>query len=83
MITQDQTKRETIAKYIKEAVANLRQQDILKLRLKEIRDSVKESDLLDPKEFNSAVQAAYDLDKHQEKIDSLQAGVDVIEILNI
>lgn len=83
MITQDITKRETIANYIKEAVANLKEQDLLKLRLKEIKDSVKESELIDSKEFNSAVQASYDLDRHQEKIDALQVGLDIIDQLKL
>lgn len=82
-ISEDINKREKIAGYIKEAVANLKQQDLLKSRLKDIKDSVKDSDLIDPKEFNSAILAAYDLDKHQEKIDSLQAGVDIVDTLGL
>lgn len=82
-ITQDITKRETIASYIKEAVQNLRDQDLLKLRMKEIKDAVKESELIDPKEFSSAVQAAYDSQKHQEKIDALQVGIDITELLGL
>ena len=82
-ITQDINKRETIAAYIKEAVKNMRDQDLLKLRMKEIKDAVKESELIEPKDFASAVQAAYDSQRHQEKIDALQVGIDIVEILGV
>ena len=79
----DTNKRNLIAGYVKEAVANLEQQDLAKVRLAEIKETVKESELIDMKEFNSAVAAAYDIEKHQNKIDTLQSGIDIIEMLNI
>lgn len=82
-IPEDIIKRQTVAAYIKEAVQNLRDQDLLKLRMKEIKDVVKDSELIDPKEFASAVAAAYDSQKHQEKIDALQAGIDLMELLGL
>lgn len=77
----DQVKRETIKGYIQEAVKNMREQDLLKLRMKEIKEAVKESELIDPTDFSSAVQAAYDSQRHQEKIDALQVGIDIVDTL--
>ena len=83
MITNDITKRETIKGYIQEAVKNMRDQDLLKLRMKEIKDAVKESELIDPTEFSSAVQASYDYDKVQAEIDKRQSGIDLVDTLGV
>ena len=56
-------KRETVKNYAKEYIANVRQQELLKLRAKEIVDAVKESELMDSKEFSLMVKAALDIDK--------------------
>lgn len=82
-IPQDITKRETVAAYILEAVTNLKAQDVLKLQLKEIKDSVKESGLIDSKEFNSAVQSAYSYEAQQDKLDAIQRGLDIVDELKI
>ena len=52
------------------------------MRMKEIKEAAKESGF-DPKEFTHVYKAAYDLDKVQETIDSLQAGVDSLEELGL
>lgn len=81
-MTAEQTKKELYKGYIQEAVANLRAKDLLAVRMKEIKEAAKESGF-DSKEFTHVYKAAYDLDKVQETIDSLQAGVDSLEELGL
>ena len=81
-MTDTQNKKEMYKGYIQEAVANLRAKDLLAVRMKEIKEAAKESGF-DPKEFTHVYKAAYDLDKVQETIDSLQAGVDSLEELGL
>lgn len=81
-MTDTQNKKELYKGYIKEALENMRAADLLKVRMAEIKDAVKKSGF-DPKEFTNVVKAAYDLDKVQETIDSLQAGVDAVDELGL
>jgi coenzyme F420-reducing hydrogenase delta subunit len=81
-MTVESNKKETYKGYIQEALENMRSVDLLKVRMAEIKDAVKKSGF-DPKEFTNVVKAAYDLDKVQETIDSLQAGVDAVDELGL
>lgn len=81
-MTISPNKKDLYSGYAKEAVSNLRDQDLLKLRLKEIKDAVKESEF-DVKEFNQVVKAVYDLEKVQEQVDSLQRSIDTVEELGL
>lgn len=75
--------RELVVNYVKEAVKNLKDQDLLKLRLKEIKDSVKESELIEPKDFVLLVKAAYDLQKLQEEVDIKSEAIANLETLGL
>ena len=79
----DQVKRETIKKYAQEKIANLRQQELLKFRSKEIDETVKESELMDTKEFNLMVKTAMDIDKVQEDVDKKSDAIANVEILGL
>jgi cell division protein ZapA (FtsZ GTPase activity inhibitor) len=81
-MTDTQNNKEMYKGYIQEALENMRAADLLKVRMAEIKSSVKESGF-DPKEFVNVVKAAYNLDKVQETIDSLQAGVDTVDELGL
>lgn len=81
-MTDTQSKKQLYKNYLQEAVANLQAKDLLAVRMKEIKEAAKESGF-DPKEFTNVVKAAYDLDKVQETIDSLQAGVDAVDELGL
>ena len=78
----ESNKKELYKGYIQEALENMRAADLLKVRMAEIKATVKESGF-DTKEFTNVVKAAYDLDKVQETIDSLQAGVDTVDELGL
>lgn len=82
-LPNDQTKRDTVKKYAQELIANIRQQELLKLRAKEIVDAVKESELIDSKEFNLIVKAALDIDKVQEEVDRKSDAIANVEILGL
>lgn len=82
-LTDNIKQREVIAGYVKEAVSNLKSQDVLKVRMSEIRNSVKESELIDPKEFGLIVKAAYNLDRLQEDVDSKSAAIESLEVLGL
>lgn len=82
-LPNDPTKRETVKKYAQELIANIRQQDLLKLRAKEIVDTVKDSELIEPKEFNLIVKAALDIDKVQEEVDRKSDAIANVEILGL
>lgn len=77
---------ELIKGYVQEAVANKKKQDSLKEHFKEIVEAVKESEEqlgITVKEFKAAVDAAYDYDKTQEKIDNLVQAITTVDSLKI
>ena len=55
----EQNKKQLYKAYLQEAVGNLREQEVLKLKLKELKDVVKENDF-DVKEFTQDVKTAFD-----------------------
>ena len=81
-MTGTQNKKELYKGHIQEGLENMRAAELLKVRMSEIKASVKESGI-DVKEFTATLNAAFDLDKTQEKIDSLQRGVDSVEDLGL
>jgi coenzyme F420-reducing hydrogenase delta subunit len=82
MTDNQQNKKDMYKGYALEALENMRATDLLKVRMAEIKSAVKDSGF-DTKEFTHVVRAAYDLDKVQETIDSLQAGVDAVDELGL
>lgn len=80
--TQPPSRKDLYINYVKEGVANLREQDLLKLRMRNIRESVKASEF-NMKEYTAVVKAAYDCSKIQEEIDIRQAAIDTIEDLGL
>ncbi len=78
----EQNKKQLYKAYLQEAVGNLRQQEVLKLKLKELKDVVKENDF-DVKEFTQDVKTAFDKEKVEKQLESLQISIDSIENLGL
>ena len=78
----EQNKREIYKGYLKEGLANLREQDLLKVRLSEIKAAVKESGF-DPKEFALDLKTAQDKEKAEAQIEALQISLESIESLKL
>jgi uncharacterized protein YdaT len=81
-MTTDQHKKELYKNYIKEGLANLRDQDLLKVRLSEIKSAVKESGF-DAKEFALDLKTAQDKEKAEAQIEALQISLESIESLKL
>lgn len=81
-MTDAQNKKPLYKKYLQEAVGNLREQEVLKLKLKELKDVVKENDF-DVKEFTQDVKTAFDKEKVEKQLESLQISIDSIENLGL
>lgn len=78
-MTEVKQSREGLYKgYIKEAVENLRKQDLAKDHMKDIKEAVKESEF-DTKQFAADVKAVYDLDKAKEQLTTLEKAVELAE----
>lgn len=78
----ERNKKELYKAYLQEAVGNLREQEVLKLKLKELKDVVKENDF-DVKEFTQDVKTAFDKEKVEKQLESLQISIDSIENLGL
>lgn len=78
----EQNKKQLYKAYLQEAVGNLREQEVLKLKLKELKDVVKENDF-DVKEFTQDVKTAFDKEKVEKQLESLQISIDSIENLGL
>lgn len=86
MITNDITKRETIKGYIQEAVKETKDKRLAELRLKNIFESVKESEEaleITLAEFKEGLKAALDYDKVQSEIDKRQNAIDLVDTLGV
>ena len=81
-MTTEQNKKDLYKGYVKEALANLREQDLVKTRMAEIKEAVKESGF-DTKEFNAVVKVAYDSEKAAEQLEALQIAIDSVEDLKL
>ena len=82
----DQVKRETIKGYIQEAVKETKDKQLAELRLKNIFDSVKESEEaleITLAEFKEGLKAALDYDKVQAEIDKRQNAIDLVDTLGV
>ena len=78
----EQNKKTLYKGYIKEALENMRAADLLKVRMKEIKDAVKESDF-DVKEFTQDVKTAYDRDKTEKQLEALQISIESVNELGL
>lgn len=79
-------KADVVSSYIKEAVAVKTKTKQLAEELKEIFDTVKEDEEslgISLPEFKSAVEAAYQYEKQQEKLDKLQQGMNIVDTLGL
>lgn len=85
-IPEDVQKREIIKQYVQEALAEKRVQALSKTREKETYDAVKESEDslgVTLPEFKEIVNAAYEYEKQQAKLDKIQSGLDGVELLKL
>jgi hypothetical protein len=86
MLPNDQTERETIKAYIQEAVVETQNIQLAKLRLKNVFSSIKESEEaleITLAEFKEGLKAALDYDKVQVEIDKRQAGINLVDNLQL
>lgn len=81
-MTDTQNKKELYKGYIKEGLENMRAADLLKVRMKEIKDAVKESDF-DVKEFTQDVKTAHDKDKTEKQLEALQISIESVTELGL
>ncbi len=81
-MTNEQNKRDLYKGYLQEGLANLRDQDLLKTRMAEIKSAVKESGF-DPKEFALDLKTAQDKEKAEAQIEALQISLESIESLKL
>lgn len=82
----DINKRDTIKAYIQEAVSVTKDKQLAELRLKNIFESVKESEEaleITLAEFKEGLKAALDYDKVQSEIDKRQNAIDLVDALQI
>jgi len=82
-IPESLVQRDTVAAYVKEYVGEMRNADLVKSRQKDIKDAVKESELIDPKEFLLICKASYDIQKLQEEVDVKSEAIANLEILGL
>jgi hypothetical protein len=78
----EQNKKDLYKGYIQEGLANLRDQDLLKVRLSEIKAAVKESGF-DLKEFTLDLKTAQDKEKAEAQIEALQISLESVESLKL
>ena len=86
MLPNDQNKRDTIKNYIQEAVQETKDKQLAELRLKNIFESIKESEEaleITLAEFKEGLKAALDYDKVQIEIDKRQAGINLVDTLQL
>jgi outer membrane protein TolC len=86
MLPNDQNKRDTIKNYIQEAVQETKDKQLAELRLKNIFESIKESEEaleITLAEFKEGLKAALDYDKVQIEIDKRQSGIDLVDSLGL
>ncbi len=81
-MTNEQNKKDLYKGYIQEGLANLRDQDLLKVRLSEIKSAVKESGF-DAKEFALDLKTAQDKEKAEAQIEALQISLESVESLKL
>jgi len=82
-IPESLVQRDTVVAYVKEYVGEMRNADLVKSRQKDTKDAVKESELIDPKEFLLICKAAYDIQKLQEEVDVKSEAIANLEILGL
>lgn len=86
MLPNDQNKRETIKAYIQEAGVETQNIQLAELRLKNVFSSIKESEEalgITLAEFKEGLKAALNYDKVQVEIDKRQAGIDLVDNLQL
>lgn len=86
MLPNDQTKLDTIKNYIQEGVKETKDKRLAELRLKNIFESIKESEEaleITLAEFKEGLKAALDYDKVQIEIDKRQAGINLVDTLQL
>jgi hypothetical protein len=81
-MTNEQNKRDLYKGYLQEGLANLRDQDLLKVRLSEIKAAVKDSGF-DAKEFALDLKTAQDKEKAEAQIEALQISLESVESLKL
>lgn len=81
-MTTEQNKKDLYKGYIQEGLANLRDQDLLKVRMSEIKSAVKESGF-DAKEFALDLKTAQDKEKAEAQIEALQISLESVESLKL
>lgn len=85
-IPADIQKRETIKEYVSEVIREKKAQALSKSREKDTYDAVKESEDnlgITLAEFKEIVNAAYEYEKQQAKLDKIQSGLDAVEVLQL
>lgn len=81
MLPSSIEKRQLLNAYIEEAVGLLRLKDNIDLKLKDIKDAVKDSFKDYDIKFNDMVKCRYDKDKVVEAVDKLETVLNEDEIL--
>ena len=86
MLPADIQKRDLIKNYLQEAIKHTTDKDLADVRLKQVYDSVKESEKnlgYTLAEFKEALAAALDYEKIQNLVDKKQAALDTVDTLKV
>ena len=86
MLPNDIQKRDLIKNYLREAIKYSNEKDLADVRLKQVFESVKESeDALGytVQEFKEALTAALNYEKVQVLVDKKQAALDTVDTLKV
>lgn len=86
MLPADIQKRDLIKNYLQEAIKHTNDKDLADVRLKQVFESVKESEAsLDytVAEFKEALAAALKYEKTQAIVDKKQAALDTVDTLKV
>jgi hypothetical protein len=75
-------KKDLYKGYIQEGLANLRDQDLLKTRMNEIKDTVAKSGF-NKTEFALDLKTAQDKEKAEAQIEALQISLESVESLKL
>lgn len=86
MLPNDISKRDLVKNYLQEALQHSNNKDLAELKLKEVFDSVKESEDstgFSLSEFKESLAAARNYDKVQAIVDKKQSALEVIDTLQL
>lgn len=81
-LPSDPKVRDIIRKRVKEAAQFLREMDILKEDIKQIKDACKEEYDIPPKEMGGWIKAEYDKNKLESQLEDIQTTLAEHDILN-